>query len=379
MQIEQKKWTPENTWETLRSDLRDSKEYQLVLVFGSRTLLSSIGFYDEIRNCYPKAQILMNSTSGEIIDTQVNDDTISLTAIRFDNTPFKTISVNIQDYSNAETAGNFIAQTLFHSNITNVLIFADGHQVDGNKLVLGLENSLTESVIISGGFASDGNKFQKTLLGLNEQPCEGKIIAVGFYGKHLTVSHGRMDGWEEFGKEIQITKSNKNTIIELNHEPALKIYNQYLNKHLPSTEGQSLLFPVSIKSNETQPSVFRKIKTINEDEKSITFDGAVPVGSYIRMMKANFESLINGASAVAKSSAKNLAKPDLAIVISNVGRKFILSKRIEEEVEVIREVLGESTAITGFYSYGDISFTKKDSQSGFNNQSMTITTMRETK
>ncbi|MFN0187470.1 MAG: FIST signal transduction protein [Bacteroidia bacterium] len=379
MQIEQKKWTPENTWETLRSDLRESKEYQLVLVFGSRTLLSSIGFYEEIRNCYPKAQILMNSTSGEIIDTQVNDDTISLTAIRFDNTPFKTISLNIDDYSNAETAGHFIAQSLTHSDITNILVFADGHLVDGQKLVIGLEKSLTDPVVISGGLAGDGTKFQKTLLGLNEQPCEGKIIAVGFYGKHLTVSHGRMDGWEEFGNEIQITKSHKNTIIELNNEPALKIYNQFLNTHMPSSEGQSLLFPVSIKSNDTQPSVFRKIKTINEDEKSITFDGVVPEGSYIKMMKANFDSLINGATAAAKHSAKNIAKPDLAIVISNVGRKIILSKRIEEEVEVIREVLGESTAITGFYSYGDISFVKGDAKSAIQNQSMTITTMRETK
>lgn len=379
MQIEQKKWTPEKTWETLRSDLRESKEYQLVLVFGSRTLLSSIGFYDEIRNCYPKAQILMNSTSGEIIDTQVNDDTISLTAIRFDNTPFKTISLNIEDYSNAETAGQYIAQSLTHSDITNILVFADGHLVDGHKLVIGLENSLPDPVVISGGLAGDGNKFQKTLLGLNEQPCAGKIIAVGFYGKHLTVSHGRMDGWEEFGNEIQITKSNKNTLIELNNEPALKIYNQFLNTHLPSSEGQSLLFPVSIKSNDKQPSVFRKIKSINEDEKSITFDGVVPEGSYIKMMRANFESLIHGATAAAKNSTKNLSKPDLAIVISNVGRKIILSKRIEEEVEIIREVLGESTAITGFYSYGDISFVKGDAKSAFNNQSMTITTMRETK
>ncbi|MBP7168406.1 MAG: histidine kinase, partial [Bacteroidia bacterium] len=80
MQIQQKKWTPERTWETLRSDINDSSVYQLVIVFGSRILLSSPGFYEEIRNQYPKAEILMNSTSGEIIDTQVNDDTISLTA-----------------------------------------------------------------------------------------------------------------------------------------------------------------------------------------------------------------------------------------------------------------------------------------------------------
>lgn len=377
MQIEQKKWTPEKTWETLRSDLRDSKEYQLVLVFGSRTLLSTVGFYDEIRSSYPKAQILMNSTSGEIIDTQVNDDTISLTAIRFGNTQFQTTSVNILEYESAESAGHQIAKTLKASHLTNILVFADGQHVNGQKLVQGIGNNITPSVVITGGLAGDGNKFQKTLLGLNEQPSEGKIIAVGFYGTNLSVSTGRMDGWEEYGNELLITKSNQHTLLELNNEPALKIYKQFINTDIPSQEGYTLLSPISIKTKEAPYSIVRTIKSINEDEKSITFDGMIPQGSHLKMMKANFESLINAATSAAINSAQNISKPELAIVISNVGRKYILSKRIEEEVEVIREVLGETTAITGFYSYGDISFVKGASKSESNNQSMTITTMRE--
>ena len=55
------------------------------------------------------------------------------------------------------------------------------------------------------------------------------------------------------------------------------------------------------------------------------------------------------------------------------------TQEVVREVEVIREVLGESTAITGFYSYGDISFSQRDAKSEFNNQSMTITTMLEKK
>ena len=97
MQIEQLKWTPEKTWESIRSDSKNAQDYQLVIVFGSRTLLSSNGFYEEIRNKYPTAEIMMNSTSGEIIDTQVNDETISLTAIRFDKTKIQSNSILIND------------------------------------------------------------------------------------------------------------------------------------------------------------------------------------------------------------------------------------------------------------------------------------------
>lgn len=378
MHIEQKKWTPEKTWETLRSDLRESKDYQLVLVFGSLTLLSSVGFYEEIRNNYPKAQILMNSASAEIIDTQVNNETISLTAIRFDKTTFKTVSININEFQDSEEIGKSIADKFEKDQLTNILIFADGKSIDGTQFSKGIEKYISPEVIISGGLAGDQNNYPKTLLGLNEQPCEGKIIAVGFYGKHLTVSHEGNNGWEAFGEALQITKSNQHTILEINNEPALKIYNQYLDKNITAIHGQNLLFPISLFTDQ-HSTIIRRINAIHEDEKSITFDGIVPEGSYIKMMKANFETLINATTKAAKSCVQKISNPDLAIVISNVGRKILLNRRTEEEVEVLREMFGEATAITGFYSTGEISYIKGTSNSALYNQTMTITTMCETK
>ena len=123
MQIEQLKWTPEKTWESVRSDSKNAQDYQLVIVFGSTTLLSSNGFYEEIRNKYPTAEIMMNSTSGEIIDTQVNDETISLTAIRFDKTKIQSNSILIKDCLNSREAGNKIAEKFEKQNLSNILIF----------------------------------------------------------------------------------------------------------------------------------------------------------------------------------------------------------------------------------------------------------------
>ena len=221
MKIEQKKWTPENTWQTLRSDLKDPKNYQLVIVFGSRILLSSPGFYDEIRNQYPKADILMNSTSGEIFDTQVNDDTISLTAIAFDKTKFATNILHINDCKDSRDAGKKLAATFQHEELANLLVISDGQMVNGSDLVTGLLENLPSKVVITGGLAGDGNRFQKTLVGLNEQPTEGCIIAVGFYGTSIQVSHGSMGGWDPFGPERLVTKSNSNILYELDGQPAL--------------------------------------------------------------------------------------------------------------------------------------------------------------
>jgi hypothetical protein len=95
-------------------------------------------------------------------------------------------------------------------------------------------------------------------------------------------------------------------------------------------------------------------------------------------MKANFEKLIDASTVAAERSFAQMPQgAEFALLISCVGRKLVLGQRIEEEVEAVREVLGPTPVMAGFYSYGEIS-----SQSGLmkcelHNQTMTITMMKE--
>ena len=136
----------------------------------------------------------MNSTAGEIYDKQVNDDSISLTAIYFEHTVIKIASVQIDDMLDSRTAGNTLAAALDTVNLSNLLIISDGQKVNGTELVQGLQDGLPENVIITGGLAGDGSRFLKTLVGLNEIPREGRIIGIGFYGDKLSVGYGSVGG-----------------------------------------------------------------------------------------------------------------------------------------------------------------------------------------
>jgi hypothetical protein len=60
-----------------------------------------------------------------------------------------------------------------------------------------------------------------------------------------------------------------------------------------------------------------------------------------------------------------------------VGRKLILGDRIEEEVEAVRDVLGPSAALAGYYSYGEVSPFRPGARCELHNQTMTITTFSE--
>ena len=378
MKVQQKKFSKENGWETREDSYFDASNCQFVIAFGSRAIFEDPAIYKFICNSYPKADIIMNSTAGEIYDTQVNDETISLTAVCFETTKIKTATVKIDEVANSREAGRFLASALDPENLKNVLVISDGQKVNGSELVQGLQECLAAEIIITGGLAGDGSLFKKTLVGLNESPVEGRIVAIGFYGDRLSVTHGSMGGWDSFGPERLITKSVANILYELDGKPALDIYKMYLGEYANELPGSGLLFPLSIRTGNAEEFVVRTILGVNEAEKSLTFAGNMPEGAYARLMKANFDRLIEGAShAACKSVNGNSKKPNLAILISCVGRKLVLNQRIEEEVEVIRTVYGDDTAITGFYSYGEISPSINLKKCELHNQTMTITTLSE--
>lgn len=378
MKIKQQKFTRSNHWETLGSASCDDSFYTIVLAFGSTALLEDNTVYEHIHRIYPNADIVMNSTAGEIYDNQVNDDSISLTAIYFENTVIKIASVQIDDMLDSRTAGNTLAAAFDTLSLKNLLIISDGQKVNGTELVQGLQDGLPDNVIITGGLAGDGSRFLKTLVGLNEIPREGRIVGIGFYGDKLSVGYGSVGGWDSFGPERLITKSKENFLYELDGKPALEIYKMYLGEYANELPGSGLLFPLSIRTPDSEKSIVRTILGVNEAEKSLCFAGNMPEGSYARLMKANFDRLIEGASIAATDSIDwNIKKPDLAILISCVGRKLVLNQRIEEEVEVVKAIYGETTAITGFYSYGEISPSVNFIKCELHNQTMTITTFSE--
>jgi hypothetical protein len=354
------------------------EEAQLVLGFGSRDLISNAASFEKIKEKFPNSEILLCSSSGEIYNLEVLDNTISMVALSFSKTTIQTSVVDINDYSSSFEAGASLINTFPQENLKLVFVLSDGGKVNGSELVKGMNASKKEPFLITGGLAGDGAKFEKTYVGLNKTPEIGKIIAVGFYGNQLEVSHGSIGGWESFGLERTVTKANENILFEIDGKNALDLYKTYLGKYADELPGSALLFPLSIKLNESEDPIVRTILSIDEKNQSMTFAGDIPVGSKVRFMKANFDRLIDAASDAATTCLKmNSTNPKLAILISCVGRKLILGNRTEEEIEAVSEIFGQQTLLTGFYSYGEISPLKPMANCELHNQTMTITCLNE--
>lgn len=378
MQIEQYRWSDDAGWQPAFTPELGATA-QLVLLFGGAETLRSPDLLEQVRQTYPAAQQLGCSTAGEICGVEVTDETLTVTAIRFDQTQVQGYAINLDADETSFAAGDRLGRQIEPHNLAHVFLLSDGLQVNGSDLVRGLMPHLPPGVAVTGGLSGDGDRFQETVVLWNSTPQVGKVVALGLYGDRLKVGYGSFGGWIPFGSERVITKSDGSVLYELDGEPALALYKKYLGEHATGLPASGLLFPLSLQVEGSDRRLVRTILSVSETDQSLTFAGDVPTGTTVRLMQASFGRLVDGAIKAADVSLEPLADtpPDLAILISCVGRKLLLKQRIEEEVEGVREVMGDRTVLTGFYSYGEISPFAAGAPCELHNQTMTITTLRE--
>ncbi|GMN06222.1 FIST C-terminal domain-containing protein [Croceitalea sp. MTPC5] len=350
----------------------------LVLIFADRYILELDTIYNEIRELYPDGELVFGSTSGEILETNVFEGTITLTAIEFEKTKFKIVNENVADYVDIKKMGRAIADQFEKEDLCHLFVVSDGSFVNGSGLIEGLESDEEFKASITGGLCGDGARFEKTLTSYNENPKQGEVIAIGFYGSQLEVSYANYGGWTSFGPERTITKSIGNVLYEIDGKPALDLYKTYLGEKAKELPKAALLYPLTVQEHEGAESLVRTILNIDEEANSMILAGDVPVNSKVQLMMSTTGDIAQGASNAAEFAMMNRKNsPQLAILVSCVGRKLVLAQRTEEEIEEVKEVIGNQAKITGFYSYGEMAPFAGKNECQLHNQTMTLTLLSE--
>ena len=354
--------------------------YDWVLVFGNRFLLENSENQQIISNQFSGSVISGCSTSGEFSGSEVDAQTISITAISFEKTKLVQKSVQISNFPSSKDAGKSLVSSFEEADLKHIFIISDGTLVNGSQLVEGMNHTLGDSVTLSGGLAGDAGLFEKTLV-LNQlgEWQQGCISAIGFYGD-VEISCGSAGGWTSFGMEKTITQSKANVLYEIDGQPALEMYKNLLGDRSSELPGAALLFPLLLTvPNETEP-VVRTILGINDEDQSLTFAGDMPVGSVVRLMKSNNENLVMGAHEACVAATQHLSEtPHLAILVSCVGRKLVLKDQVFRELDAIRNYFDKqkNVIVSGFYSYGEIAPFYRTMDCKLHNQTMTVTLIRE--
>lgn len=354
-----------------------------ILIFASPNFIHDPSPFLELKSFYTQAKIMGCSSAGEIYGANVLDNSISVAVIQFEKTRLKMFSIENKRSEDSYHTGKNIAQACLAPDLKGIFVLSPGLDINGSQLVKGMNSVVPENVVITGGLAGDGTDFKRTWTLHDKNITNDEIVAVGFYGQEISIGHGSQGGMDIFGPERRVTRAEQNILYELDGKPALKLYKEYLGEYAERLPAAGLLFPLAIRDEyESGKTLVRTILAIDEKRQSLTFAGEIPEGCFARLMRANFDRVVNSAEYAAELATQKMIEPMegqyslLSIAISCVGRRLLLGERTEEETELLLQTLPIGSTQIGFYSYGEIS----PSGSGpcnLHNQTMTLTTFFE--
>jgi hypothetical protein len=369
-------WEPSSGWSAPLPGELDGPS-TLVLAFGSPPQNVAAARLAELAAAFPQAQLAGCSTAGEIVDRRVVEGGMSVAVARFAHTTLRRAEAAVAVPTDSRPAGRELAGTLVAPGLRGVLVLSDGLGVNGTELLNGVKEVLPAEVVVTGGLAGDGDRFAATWVVAQGRPTAGVVSAIGVYGDRVRVGHGSRGGWDSFGVERKVTRSDGNVLYELDGEPALALYKRYLGDRAAGLPATALLFPLALCA-DGGGGLVRTVLAVDEVNQSMTFAGDVPQGGRVQLMRANFDRLVEGAATAGRLARRGQDRGGgcLAVAISCVGRRLVLGERTEEEVEAVLDSLPAASSLVGFYSYGEIS----PSATGtceLHNQTMTLTTLVE--
>jgi hypothetical protein len=350
----------------------------LVVVFGDRTVEDDPRPLQEVVASFPTSVVIGCSTSGQIAGGSLRDDVCVVAIARFDQVRLAKADAEVGCSADSFAAGAAVGAGLAGEDLRAVFVLSDGLNVNGSELVAGLIASVGSDVVVTGGLAGDGDRFEHTWVFDDGDTRAGRVVAVGLYGESLRVGSGSEGGWSIFGPERIVTRSDANVLYELDGKPALELYKRYLGDLASELPASALLFPLAIRAHDEAEQLVRTVLAVDEGDQSMTFAGDIPQGWRAQLMRSSADRLVDGAEAAAIQSGAGLssAGPTLGIAISCVGRRLVLGARTEEEIEATLDALPTGSELIGFYSYGEIA-PGLGGACDLHNQTMTVTTFAE--
>jgi len=363
-----------NTFYTNKNTLRqflkkvqiEDNSRLLVQIFTSYTQKDDIAkMVERITSLLPQASIIGASTDGAIYEGRVSMDTHVIALTQFEQTDLEVALVKGKGIS-SYNVGQKMASILHHPKGKLLLSFSDGLVTNGEAYLNGIQ-SINKTLLIAGGMAADNAHFERTFVFTHEGIISNGAVGVLLINETLSIYRDYSFNWLPIGKEMTITKVEKNRVYTINHVSAYQMYRKYLGdevaKALPAI---GIEFPLIIQKEGK--TIARAISSIYTDG-SLSFAGDFQEGDRVTFGYGDVEMILNQSI---KTEEKIANHPIESIFIySCMARRRFMPELIENEIIPFQTMAN----VTGFFTYGE--FYSFSDRSELLNQTMTIVGISE--
>lgn len=285
---------------------------------------------------------------------------VGLMLISSDKIKFGIAATDNINAKGARDAGEeFAQQALKNLGITQrdlALIFSDGLVENGSDLLHGIKDILGLSFPIFGVSSADNLRFVKTFQYFNGTLMTNSIVGAVFAGEKL-FGMGLRHGWKPLGKPHTITEVKGNVIKKIEGKPAVAIYEEYFGKSREeirqSLIRMSIYYPLGLYVPGETEYLLRNALRIDEDG-GLVCQGDASEGNEVRLMMGTKDWALEAATQAAQEAKSTLKDKTIkaALIFESVSRNKLLGRLTEQELERIKEVLGD-IPILGICTYGE--------------------------
>jgi diguanylate cyclase (GGDEF)-like protein len=326
---------------------------------------------DYIRNILKKEAadipVIGCSATGEILDGQINDNDIVITAMVFEDPGTKVQVLTSYEQADEFDANALLERTKCISDLKaiEILTAAPYEKLENVGEVI---DALPDDIVIFGGVAVGDDKHMPFVFA-NESPISNTGSAYVIYtGKELHLQANRMFGWKPIGYPLSVTRSEGPVVYELDGKPAFDVYNHYL--HIKKGDNffyDALEFPWEVRIND-DTAYIRHAKSVNPDG-SIVMSSNIPQGSSIRLTYGDPRRIIDHTKQTILM-IHDFA-PQVVSIVNCMGRKLFWAENENVEISLISKYMQS----TGFSALGEI--LRHKGISLLNNLSIVAVAMRE--
>ena len=336
----------------------------LLQVFSGITEISSIeNFLSEVLDILPNIQIIGATTSGEILEYDTLESSMVLSFSTFEKTEIQVFDTDFYK-SSGNTAEKLIS--LFPQDKTPqvAISFVDGLTINGEEYINSF-HSYNPNVIISGGLAGDNALFVQTIVFTHNRIVENGAVVALLFNPQLQVSTTASFGWEDIGKTMTITKSDKNIVYEIDNIPVVDIYAKYLGaniaKDLPKV---GIEFPLII--HKENISIPRAVLGVH-NKTALVFAGNLHIGDKVTFGYGNIDSILEYSKNIGIKNSESI------FIYSCMARKYLLKDSIKLELKPLSQIAN----LSGFFTYGEFYSNTTTNECNLLNETMTILSLSE--
>jgi methyl-accepting chemotaxis protein len=322
-----------------------------------------------VREITDNAPLIGCSSAGEFTEEGVQKESVVCALISSDNHKFFTgIGSGLKENEIkciSDAAENFPA---FVENYPykSYILCEDGLSGKGEEIPLAMLSILGTNMKFAGGSAGDDLKMLETMTFSDNKVLPDSISLALVASKKpviIAVQHGHLP----ISPPLAITKSEANIVYEIDGQPAFEVWKKYakedakktldidvnkLQEHSEDVSKFLTRYEAGIYVSGSEQKIRWPGSTVTVSGP-MTFNGAMPEGTVLRIMSSPKEIQVLSARHSAEIIVERLKGEKLAgvVVFDCVVRGMILQDDFNKAIDAIKEVL--KVPIVGFETYGE--------------------------